>query len=115
MLLNVSNHPSNEWSNKQKQAAIDRYGAITDMGFPQIDPYASHDQIAQLAKEFEQQIAAIQPAAVHIMGEMTFTFALITLLKAIGLECVASTTERRITLTDEGRITHFSFVQFRTY
>jgi hypothetical protein len=37
-----------------------------------------------------------KPAAVHLMGEMTFTFALVRKLQAAGIRCVASTTARDV-------------------
>ena len=50
------------------------------------------------------------------MGEMTLTFRIVELLKAQGIRCVASTTERIVTdLTDNRKETQFSFVQFREY
>ena len=50
------------------------------------------------------------------MGEMTLTFRIVELLKAQGIRCVASTTERIVTdLPDNRKETQFAFVQFREY
>ena len=50
------------------------------------------------------------------MGEMTLTFRIVELLKAQGIRCVASTTERIVTdLPDNRKETQFTFVQFREY
>ena len=53
---------------------------------------------------------------VHIMGEMTFTFMVVTRLKELGIRCVASTTERKVTYDSDGvKQTEFQFVMFREY
>ena len=123
MLINLSNHPSELWSVEQMNAAR-QYGEIVDMPFPQISPEASHEDVAETARSFLNLIMTEAEAAckngdevtVHIMGEMTFTFALVTLLKAEGIPCVASTTERKVSTTDDGKkISEFTFMRFREY
>ena len=53
---------------------------------------------------------------IHIMGEMTFTFRLVEKLKAAGIRCVASTSERVVQeLSDGKKVVQFSFVRFREY
>ena len=52
---------------------------------------------------------------VHVMGEMTFTYYLVSLLKAKGITCVASTTERIIEEKDGMKTSLFKFVKFREY
>lgn len=116
MLLNLSNHPFAQWGDTQKQAAITRYDAVKDLPFPKIDPQWTRDEIAQLADEYELKIREINPAAVHIMGEMTFTYALVNRLIKAGFICIASTTERVVTEDGKGQKTSvFRFVQFRNY
>jgi len=116
MLLNLTNHPSVNWPENQKSAAVYAYGSIEDMQFPQIDPRWDEDKIEQLAAEFALKIKEINPSAVHIMGEMTFTYRLVEKLKDIGLKCLASTTERIVTEDDRhNKISVFKFVQFRKY
>jgi hypothetical protein len=57
----------------------------------------------------------MKPDAVHIMGEMTFTFALVNLLKEVGIKCIASTTKRNVEEIDGKHVSTFQFVQFREY
>ena len=52
---------------------------------------------------------------VHLMGEMNFTFALITKLKARGIKCVASTTQRETVEEGGVKVSKFNFVRFREY
>ena len=115
MLLNLSNHPSTKWSPEQRQAANEDFGGVSDLLFPNIAPEATPDDIWQLAMEYFRLIEIRQPSAVHVMGEMTFTFRLVTMLKAAGMHCVASTTERIVTESEGQKIVQFKFVMFRAY
>lgn len=116
MLLNLSNHPAQNWGETQLSTAETAYGEITDLPFPAIDPNWTSRQIEQLAEAYCQKVIDLCPTAVHLMGEMTFTFALIRKLKAAGIRCVASTT-RRLVVQEDGhsKSVHFEFVQFREY
>ncbi|WP_100629771.1 CRISPR-associated protein [Algoriphagus formosus] len=116
MLLNLSNHPSAAWSSAQVQAAIKSYGSIEDMPFPPIDPKADESAIQELAIIYLEKIRDINPNAVHIMGELTFTFELVRLLQTHGITCIASTTHRStIELEDGTKNVKFEFVRFRAY
>jgi hypothetical protein len=118
MLLNLSNHPSEDWSPEQKQAVNQKYGNIQDMPFPQINPHWTTEQVIEIARQYCNDIIKInpQPAAVHLMGELTFTFALVTKLKSAGIPCIASTTERIIKFEQDGtKHSTFRFVRFRHY
>lgn len=119
MFINLTNHPSAGWSKEQLEAA-QQYGEIADIPFPDIRPEASTEEVHQLAEGFIEQIKPkmTEPAVVHIMGEMTFTFYVVSRLKEMGIRCVASTTERvplTIELPDGTIIKKFKFVQFRDY
>lgn len=116
MLLNLSNHPSIQWPKNQESLAIEKYSIVEDLPFPQIDPKLSGDDLDQQVEEYETIIRKIDPDAVHIMGEMTFTFRLVSRLKDIGIPCVASTTEREVRIDAHGKkISSFIFVRFRDY
>ena len=113
MLLNLSNHPSSNWTPEQISAAG---GDVVDMSFPQIDPMGDEAYIEGLANEYLQQILKMKDvSAVHIMGEMNFTFSLVNKLKANGILCVASTTERHKVEEKGVSISKFVFVRFREY
>lgn len=118
MLVNFSNHPSHYWEKKQIEASHD-YGELIDMPFPQIGPNATDKELQKLSDEYVQRIISLgDPKAitVHIMGEMTFAFMVVTKLKEMGIKCVASTTERKVTENDDGtKMSVFSFVKFREY
>lgn len=118
MLVNLSNHPSRYWDNKQKEASL-CFGELVDMPFPQIAPNATDEELQELSRECVQEIVSLgnpKTITVHIMGEMTFTFMVVTKLKKLGIKCVASTTERNATYNSDGvKLSEFSFVKFREY
>jgi hypothetical protein len=118
MFVNFSNHPSRYWDNKQREASLN-YGELFDMPFPQIAPNASDEELLILAQDCVDKIASLgdsKSITVHIMGEMTFTFMVVTRLKEMGIKCIASTTERKTTYNDDGtKVSEFTFVKFREY
>lgn len=118
VFINISNHPSSGWDSAQIEAAR-RYGPVVDMEFPQVSADAPADEIAVLADQVTQEILKEYPytdITAHIMGEMTFTFALVSRLKAHGVRCVASCTDREAENLGNGdKLSHFHFTQFRAY
>jgi hypothetical protein len=126
MLLNLSNHPSVNWSKEQLEAAHVQYGGVVDMPFPQISPEATTDEVMELAKAYSRKVILYDSnelsgttpsvSAVHLMGEMTFVVALISLLQSEGIEVICSTTERRVLEEKDGKKTmQFVFCRFRAY
>ena len=118
MLINFSNHPSEYWGEKQLEAAKE-YGEIKEIPFPAVDPNASYDDIQAMAEYYVQKIQTIAQnlhVTVHVMGEMTFVYRVVSLLKEQEVTCIASTTERDAEMTNDGRkISGFQFVKFRRY
>lgn len=116
MFVNLTNHPSKIWSKEQLYAAH-RYGSIVDICFPNIEPSFSSLKVKKIAESTVDRITALgKDITVHIMGEMTFTFMVVTRLKELGIKCVASTTERKTTYNDDGtKVSEFQFVKFREY
>lgn len=117
MFINLSNHPSSKWSAEQYSAAA-AFGPVVDMPFPTINPHSTTEEITSLAEQYASRIAegrGDEPLTVHVMGEMTFTYHLVRLLKRQGIDCVASTTERVVVDVDGAKASQFSFVQFRHY
>lgn len=124
MLINLSNHPVNTWQENQKKIAESNYGEIIDLQFPLIPPEEGLDYVKYLANKYLVEIEKIlnkgrnysnENNAVHIMGELTFVYVLLELLKAKGIKAVASTTRRNVVETQEGKLSKFEFVRFREY
>lgn len=118
MFINLSNHPSSKWSEAQTEAAK-QYGDIIDLPFPEVDPNGDEAYIANLADEYCRKILDMRdgtPLTIHLMGEMTFAFALVARLKKKDVACLASTTERIVLEEAPGVKTNvFRFVRFRHY
>jgi len=117
MFINLSNHPSADWSGEQL-AAVRRYGEVVDLPFPVIAPECSKEDILQLVEEYVASVLKMKQGdlTVHVMGEMTFTYNLVKALQEKGILCVASTTVRNAVMTPDGRkVSEFRFVQFREY
>jgi len=122
MLINLSNHPSDLWSRKQINSAVKKFYSVLDIPFPDINPKFSHKDIKILSEKYYKKIINILKKskdaknAVHIMGEMTFSFCLISMLLKSNVICVASTT-KRITkeLKNGTKYSKFNFVKFRRY
>lgn len=121
MLLNLSNHPSINWSDLQIETANELYGKVVDIDFPQIPPEADEELVAALANDYKNTCIDILSSskdknnAVHIMGELTFCFALIQELKKNNILCIASTSERNTVEESGNKISKFNFVSFRNY
>lgn len=115
MLLNLTNHPSKQWSAKQYDHAMLLYKEVIDLPFPQISPALDSASLDILVEEYEIKIRQLNPLAVHLMGEMTFAFRLVQRLKGMGILCIASTTERITEQAGDTKTSRFEFVQFRAY
>jgi hypothetical protein len=119
MLINLSNHPSTDWPSEQKTAAVEQFGEIRDLSFPDVNPDGDEEYIQALAAEYVKKITNCEllntNVSVHVMGEMTFTFAMVKALQQEGITCIASTTER-VSVEENGvKTSEFRFVRFRKY
>lgn len=120
MLINFSNHPIDQWETTQIKEANKIYGMCYDLTFPQIDPSKDEIYIKEIAKKYLKKIISIKndgtPLNVHIMGELTFVYEIVTMLKRRNITCVASTTKRDVEQNNCGdKISKFEFVRFREY
>ncbi len=126
MLINLSNHPTSNWSEEQTRAAIEQFDEIMDLPFPHIDPDADSESIVELAEQYRDKCLEIFEAngykpynkryAVHIMGEMNFTYNVVLFLNNKAVNTVASTTYRDVEEDGNGvKISVFRFSRFRCY
>jgi len=115
MLINLSNHPSANWSTNQITAAS-KYGDVIDIPFPHIDPAFTTDEIAIVVEKYIHQIRKYEGVVtVHIMGEFTFCYLFINQCRPIGIPCIAATTNRLVQEDNGKKIVSFEFVQFRPF
>ena len=75
MLINISNHASSKWNEKQLAAASE-YGEIKDIPFPAIDPFGSSEYMDNLGQEYYNRILEFADPVVMLQGEFVFTFRL---------------------------------------
>ena len=109
MFINFTNHPSDNWGEKQLLEAK-KYGEIKDLAFPQIDPNSTSQEIQLQAKQYVEQITSLHPKAVLVQGEMTFTYNIVL--------CACSARVAHEEHLDDGQIIKnsiFKFIQFREY
>lgn len=115
-LINLTNHPYADWGEEQKEAAC-KYGECFDIPFPAVDPEADSDGINALADEYLAKILEFDDdLTVHVMGEQTFCYTLISKLTKAGIPCIASATARDVTILPDGsKQVRFHFARFREY
>jgi len=120
IFINLSNHPSCGWSDRQMEAA-QKLGEIYDLCFPAVEESGSENDILELAEDYVNKIRNISDnstkgTTVHVMGEMTFTYAIVNRLTDMGYTCVASTTSRIVEIGENGeKKSYFVFNRFRRY
>lgn len=118
MFINLTNHPSSGWSKEQLEAA-QKYGEIVDLPFPNVDEQATETEINNLADDYLAIIkkkGKVQELTVHIMGEQTFCYALISKLQKEGIRCIASCTKHDTFINEQGqKVSTFHFTRFREF
>lgn len=89
------------------------------MPFPAVDPDADDQTIDSLADQCCKDIVEMAETAhvtVHVMGEMSLTYKIVSHLMSKGIRCVCSTTERICSEGENGERTYlFKFKRFRDY
>lgn len=118
LFVNLSNHPSGQWTETQLAAAR-IYGEIRDMPFPNVPDEADEADMDMLAGEYIGLVLALgreYDLTVHVMGEMVLTCRIVQALLAEGIRCVASTTERLVVEKgNDVKEVSFRFRRFREY
>ena len=118
MFINLSNHPSRLWNQKQREAAL-QYGQIVDLSFPSISPYANGNDIDVLVMQYFEMIKQYDHPIVMLQGEFVFTYILVLKLKENLITVVASCSERKVKEYVESghtkKVVDFEFVRFREY
>lgn len=117
--INLSNHPSARWEERQKEEAR-CWGTIIDYPFPSVDAQSTTEDIRELAEKVVADILEENPSAVMCQGEMTLTYRIVELLKRYGIVVLAASSERKIseTVLPDGTYQKkaiFQFVRFREY
>ena len=119
MFINLSNHPSEKWDTKQKEAAA-LYGEVVDLPFPQIPADADEQYVDELSTTYCDFVLEHDHPVVMVQGEFTFTYLVIKKLKEHGIAVITSCSERQTKewVDETGRQIKqnvFEFVRFRRY
>lgn len=121
VFINLSNHPSKNWSKEQIRCALDLVpeAKIIDVGFPAVDSTASENDIYTLAVKITKDISEYSPSVVMCQGEFGLTYCVVNLLKELGIKAVYGCSERKTIerQTENGieKTSVFQFVKFRYY
>jgi len=126
--LNISNHPSTQWSTEQLEAVqkialqlMDApFSKIIDVPFPEVPPEAGIEEVDniedQIIDDLRESNVLQNTVAAMVQGEFTLTSALVRRLQEHGIRVYAATTQRIVEIDAEGRkISTFKFVRFRVY
>lgn len=128
MLINLTNHPVESWSESQRVAAEKQFGEIIDVPFPQIEPDAELNEVIELVADYLKKCVDMlgkipkvgnsfgKENAIHIMGEMTFVYHFVQKISELGIVCLAATSRRIVEEEKNGtKVSRFEFVRFRAY
>ncbi|MGB1216839.1 MAG: CRISPR-associated protein [Saprospiraceae bacterium] len=118
MLINLSNHPTDQWDAEQLFAAQAQFGEVDFIQHPNIPPNWNREQVETLANEYVNKILVANPKKdlrIHVVGEPVFCFCFITRMRQEGIPCLTSTTERMVEVRDNKKIITFRFESFRYY
>ena len=114
IFINLTNHPSGKWDEKQKMEA-QKYGKIIDIPFPNVDAQATEIQVRDLGRKVVDQVMKYTPAAVLCQGESTLTFQIINMLMDQDVLVVAACSERIVKEIGYKKESYLNFTQFRKY
>lgn len=119
VFVNHTNHPFENWSDEQMEAAR-QYGEVIDVNFPAVEAGWDEAAVDSLARENARCILAMQPSAVLVQGEFTYSYALIGYLLKAGADVLAACSERCTECfvneqQETIRRSVYKFVRFRSY
>lgn len=126
MLINFTNHPSDKWTDDQKNCAIELYGELKDLPFPVVPTSAGAPEVIVMADgiignilRIKEESSAAEAFAVMAQGEFTLTYAVVSRLKSMGITVVSAVSERVVTeQVENGEVRKtviFRFAGFREY
>lgn len=116
VLVNFSEKHSSLWSKEQLKIAKKLFGDVVDLELPTVKPTMSKEEVQFLATSYVEQIFILNPKAVHLGGQGSFTVVIVQLLESFGISCIESTFEKQINLSKKGdKSVEYTFCQFREY
>jgi len=115
-LVNLSNHPSDKWSDLQKSG----WGAIIDIPFPEIHIDSNFDRIADSMYDKVKNMEAIDlnpgNCTIMVQGQHPATFSMVACFINAGFTVLSAFTERIVTdNTDGSKTSVFRFGGYQRY
>ena len=116
MFINISNHPVESWSKKQRQEA-EKYGRITEIPFPVIKMEMSSSEIDHLVDDYFEKVKAYRYPVVMVQGEFIFAYRLVSRLKSNGIKALSSRSERKVkeSLLKDGTVEKSAIFNFKGF
>jgi len=117
LFINLSDSPSSTWDTTQREEAL-KIGNIEDMNLPKIPLEAGEKSLKKNVNRCYNEIiekAKTYNVTVHIVGELAFTYKLVTKLKAAGVKCVTSINECVSSESNDLKTPVFKFKNFRDF
>ncbi len=123
ILINYTNHPSAKWSQDQMAAALEKWGRIIDIPFPQVEPEWDEAEVAACFDAFMTEVTEklaspglnVSAAEYLIMGEFRYTYYSVRSLLAMGHKVYAHAGKREVEVVDNKSIYTFRFGRFVEY
>ncbi len=120
MFINHTNHPSSRWNHAQLSEALKWGGTITDIPFPDIDPFCTDQELNEKVENNIKAIASLNPKAVLCQGEFVYSYRMIQRLKEKNIPVLAACSQRKVVecVQEDGttkKESVFEFVGFRLY
>lgn len=112
--VNLTNHPSCFWNEKQLKAAR-QYGEIVDIPFPQVGAKCGEEEIEQMAELLVARVNEQKPRAVLCQGEFSLTYQIVKRLKEENVLVLTACSERRVIEDGNKKLAIFQFEKFREY
>lgn len=112
--VNLSNHPSNNWSSLQINKAKE-YGKIIDIPFPNVSPMLSEEEIDHLADTYVDEVLKMGDVVVMCQGEFTLAYSITSKLLARNIKVVSACSTRKVKELYNKKVAYFDFVKFREY
>lgn len=112
--INLTNHPSEKWSEEQKNMAK-KYGKIIDFPFPNVQASATEEYIQNLCNTTVDAVMKLSPCVVLCQGEFTLAFQIINRLLELGIVVVAACSERVVVEEGNRKESYFNFTKFRRF
>ena len=116
IFINLTNHPSKNWGEKQIEEALKMGEYIIDIPFPNVPPSSNEFKVKEMGDDLVQHILSyFDFKYILVQGEMSLATYIAFRLYQAGKIPVVATTERKVVEDGEKKISIFEFVRFRPY